>query len=362
MSTDPDRQAQRRLQLLLEEARRNEQTLRRFQQFELELMACPTLAALLHTLVDEGARMLDWERVRIHLMDTDYTLRQILHQSEAIESTLQVVVFHDAEHELVAAVADSRVPQLGPYEPGRHVPLLGQPPLARGSVALLPLRNPQRLCGLLAAASARPERFPVGAATDFMQHLAAVIAMCIDMTASRDQLRFLGLTDALTGVNNRRFFDQRLTEEIARVSRRAEPLSLLIIDIDHFKRVNDTLGHLAGDLVLRRVAPVIRAQLRSSDVVARYGGEEFTVLLPDTGERRADEIGERIRAAIAALATRTEGGTTIGITVSIGIATLAPLAARRDAATTGTELLSRADAALYRAKSAGRNRVLHAPG
>lgn len=153
------------------------------------------------------------------------------------------------------------------------------------------------------------------------------------------------LVDGLTGLANRRALDVRLGEEIARAVRFAHPLSLLMIDIDDFKRVNDQYGHAIGDEVLRVTAGTIAASVRSIDVAARYGGEEFAVILPETAIVGASVVAERIRAA------NQSTGTQFGTTVSIGVAELEP------GDLTGSNVLAAADAALYRAKRQGKDRV-----
>lgn len=155
------------------------------------------------------------------------------------------------------------------------------------------------------------------------------------------------LTDALTGVGNRRKLEQALAAEMSRARRQHGPLSALMMDLDHFKRVNDQYGHGGGDKVLVRFSELLRAQTRPTDIVARYGGEEFVVLLPHTDLACAAALGERIRRIVGA---ETIAPVTAPVTVSIGAAQL-----RAD--DTGDALLDRADAALYRAKEGGRDRV-----
>lgn len=155
------------------------------------------------------------------------------------------------------------------------------------------------------------------------------------------------LSDALTGVGNRRRLEQSLAAEIARARRNGGALSALMVDLDHFKQVNDRYGHAAGDDVLARFASLLVSHARASDVVARYGGEEFVVLLPHVDLARAAAFGERIRGLLAGLAIDPLPAP---ITASFGAAELR-------AEDTGDSLLQRADEALYRAKAGGRNRV-----
>jgi diguanylate cyclase (GGDEF)-like protein len=167
----------------------------------------------------------------------------------------------------------------------------------------------------------------------------------------RAELVRLATLDELTGLHNRRFFLRRLGEEAERAARYGSPLSLLLLDIDHFKRVNDTHGHVAGDEVLAALAAVIRATFRRTDVAARYGGEEFCVLLPQTDRTGAEPVAERLRQAFAAKTIDVREGGQLNVTCSVGVAEFGP-----DGSDAHT-LLKSADARLYRAKAAGRNRV-----
>jgi two-component system cell cycle response regulator len=169
--------------------------------------------------------------------------------------------------------------------------------------------------------------------------------------ADNERLEVLALTDSLTQTLNRRALMDRLDSELDRARRYSLTLSLLMVDLDHFKAVNDSFGHLAGDEALRGVARVLQREARSVDVVARYGGEEFVVILPETGEDGAVKVAERIRARVAEQAS--EGLVPMpAVTVSVGVATV--LSTQIQAP---EELIALADEALYRAKAQGRNRV-----
>ncbi|HEX5438502.1 MAG TPA: diguanylate cyclase [Gemmatimonadaceae bacterium] len=179
-------------------------------------------------------------------------------------------------------------------------------------------------------------------------------ARAIETTlADKARLEQLARTDPLTQTLNRRALMDRITSELERAHRYALLLSILLVDLDHFKEVNDTYGHLAGDEVLRTVAATLQREARTVDVVARYGGEEFVVILPETGEEGAMAVAERIRQRMAEQTPDAEGpGSAVRVTVSIGVAT-APLAG----VDSPEDLIAAADRALYRAKAEGRNRV-----
>ncbi len=157
------------------------------------------------------------------------------------------------------------------------------------------------------------------------------------------------MEDPLTGVGNRMALNKAMTRELAVARRHGHPLSVLMVDIDHFKRINDTHGHDAGDIALASVARAMQAALRDMDSVFRYGGEEFTILLPATDINSASLVGERLRKTIAGLECHYNG-CTLNLTVSIG-------AAQALANDNNTNLINRADSALYEAKHSGRNRL-----
>ncbi|KAA0676888.1 diguanylate cyclase [Roseomonas genomospecies 6] len=168
------------------------------------------------------------------------------------------------------------------------------------------------------------------------------------------QLERLATTDSLTGALNRGRFMVRAGEEVARAQRHGQPLSAIMLDIDHFKKVNDTYGHATGDEAIRAVVRVCRSMVRGADVLGRLGGEEFAILLPDTPPQGAAQLAERLRRLLAEAEVRMPGGTgaALTITVSIGVSALRPGEGAVSA------LLARADEALYRAKNGGRNRVV----
>lgn len=159
------------------------------------------------------------------------------------------------------------------------------------------------------------------------------------------------LREPLTGLCNRRYFMERLTAELATTRRHRRPLALLLVDIDHFKAVNDLHGHLAGDEALRVLSQVMRGAVRDSDLLARYGGEEFVILMRDSGLEEGAALAERVRRAVAEHRFPWKGKY-LKLTVSIGVG-----AAGSDCQTEPHELLESADQALYQAKRAGRNRV-----
>lgn len=181
---------------------------------------------------------------------------------------------------------------------------------------------------------------------------AEQLALALGNARLRESLRRQSLLDPLTGLFNRRYFDETLKRELVRARRKAMPLSLLVLDIDHFKRVNDSFGHAAGDAVLRTIAQQIRAWVREGDVACRYGGEEFVILLPECGVEVSTGRAERLRAAIESTLPHADGSGPERVTASFGVAEYPSHGGDAEA------LFWAADKALYRAKQLGRNRVV----
>jgi two-component system, cell cycle response regulator len=170
-----------------------------------------------------------------------------------------------------------------------------------------------------------------------------------------EEIYRMTIVDGLTGAHNKRYFVEFLEREIARCSRYGRPLSLLMFDIDHFKPINDTHGHLTGDYVLKEMSRRLLGRIRKEELLARYGGEEFAVVLPETDHAGAMHFGEQIRQIVCAEPFEYEGDS-FGITVSVGVATL------NGESVEPAAFIKLADDNLYRAKRAGRNRVIGADG
>ena len=351
-----------RFEALINDARQNEKTLKKFQSFEIALINSDTPAQFFDTLLNACRDNFDWCQVTVSLLDRDYGIRRLLnHTGDELEHNPDILFLEDVGV-LTTIYPGISLPRLGPFDPELHDLLFPGDTGAPASVALLPLIRKQQLVGSFNIGSMNETRFSENAGTEFLSHLAAIITVCIDNLLSREHQKYLGLIDNLTGVNNRRFFEQRLREETARVKRSNTPMSCLFIDIDHFKQINDTHGHPIGDQVLRHVAQILREQVRTIDIVARYGGEEFTVILLQTGENKASEIAERIRSQIERSPYLTDTGERIALTASIGINTLTPEDCGNDLKSVAQQFVERADQALYHAKNSGRNRTVFYSG
>jgi diguanylate cyclase (GGDEF)-like protein len=351
------RALQARLTELTDEVSRNDALLRKTQERELELLRAGSLAQLLERLIHGLRTSYQLDAVTLILHDPNHEIRHLLAGDGFLLEELSEVQFVDVLATIAPRLGNLERPWLGPFRMADHellVPKSGQ----NGSLALIPLRRSGQLDGVLVFSSADRFRFNRELATDFVAHLGVVAAICLENAVNRARLVRSGLTDFLTGFHNRRYLHARLCEELARAQRNHQPIACLMIDVDHFKRINDEYGHLAGDAVLREVAQRIDDEMRLSDTGARFGGDEFAIVLPHgslgDGEKVALRVLEAVRSApIVVASQRSEI-----VTLSIGVASACPSSdGVRDFSELAEKLISEADTALYRAKSAGRNRV-----
>ncbi|HUL19181.1 MAG TPA: DUF484 family protein [Steroidobacteraceae bacterium] len=345
-----------RLAALTEEAARNATLLRKSQERELELLRAGSLPQLFERLIAGLRTSYQLDGVTVVLNDPQHEIRHLISGDDLSQGPLAGVVFVDALMTVAPQLAALERPWLGPYRRADHELLLpGRAHAA--SLALIPLRRHEQLDGVLVFSSSDPFRFTSELASDFLAHLGLVAAICVENAVNRARLLRSGLTDFLTGFHNRRYLHARLREELARAQRARQPIVCMMIDVDHFKRVNDQYGHLAGDTVLREVAHRIDAEMRISDTGARFGGDEFAVVLPGGQVRDAEALARRILHTVNSRPVLVKPGVTATITLSIGVAVAAPVGGTRDLNPLAERLISEADAALYRSKAAGRNCV-----
>lgn len=242
-----------------------------------------------------------------------------------------------AEHAAPALVPDaSSDPRFKPM-PGQRLQI--------ASLLAVPLQTREGVIGVMTVTSARTEAFARDH-EDLLLHLGSSIVKDIENA----RLYRLSITDSLTKAYNRQYLYQRLPDELERCRRFGDPLSLIIFDVDHFKRFNDNWGHAAGDFVLRQLVRLVHQTVRDIDGLVRYGGEEFLLILPKTPLSGAVDLAERLREAVEQT-TFQWSDQNLQVTISLGVSAL------RDGQDSDEQLLKRADDMLYESKSGGRNRV-----
>lgn len=335
---------------------RNDSILLKSQQRELEILGAGSLGELLKILIQGLKSSYQLESVVLVLRDTEHEIRHLLWGDPVVQEHRADVRFVDRLSELAPDVEGLARPWLGPYRREQHAGLFAKRK-GLASVALIPLRHNDALEGLLAFGSADAARFGPHLASDFLAHLGLVSAVCLENGINRARLLRSGFTDFLTGFYNRRYLQARLREELARAQRLGQTLAFLMIDVDHFKQVNDRFGHLAGDAVLREVARRIGAQLRTSDTGARFGGDEFAMLLQQGSAGDGERVALRVLQAVRSRPIEIKADVAQIVSLSIGVAAAEPAPVLHDHKALGEQLIAAADAALYRAKSQGRNQI-----
>ncbi len=354
-SSDIETRALRsKLHSLSQEASHNEEVLRRFNIRELSLLGAETLPELLHSLTAGMQESFGLPDISVILYDPEHDMRHLLLHNDQHINHFPNIRFLDSNRDAPVVVRDLTGPWLGPFQ-AEHGALFAHNNELQ-SVALIPMLRREQLVGSLHLGSNDQQRFTRHHASDFLHHLATIAAVCLENAANREHLIISGLTDALTGLHNRRYLERRIQQETSRAIRYQQPMSCLFIDADHFKLVNDQHGHSAGDTVLREIALRIRRCLRASDMATRFGGEEFALLLPQTDADESLHLAERIRHCIANHTIPTSANEELAVTVSVGVSRL-DLDSDDEYSALGERLLHEADSALYLAKQAGRNCV-----
>lgn len=345
-----------RLTGLTSEVMRNNSILQKTQARELELLRANTLGALFKIFFQDLKTSYQLDAVVLALRDPDHEIRHLLWDDPIVEEHRREIQFVDRLATLAPLAESLERPWLGRYQEKVHAALF--PGIeGLGSVALIPVRHDNAIEGVLMFGSTDKARFGARLATDFLAHLGLVSAVCLENGVNRARLLRSGFTDFLTGFYNRRYLQARLREELARAQRLRHTVGLLMVDVDHFKQINDRFGHLVGDAVLHEVAVRMGAQMRTSDTGARFGGDEFALLLQEGSVVDAERVAVRVLQAVRARPIALAADVEEFIGLSIGVAAAAPAPELRDHTALGDRLIAAADAALYRAKNQGRNRV-----
>jgi len=323
----------------------------------------------LRTQLERRETLLEAIREANATLDPKKVAGWLVHQARSwIPSPCWVVVARDLKGDLAVIADEGLAPNLMPsiwmaaQWVMRHGTELLSSDLAKdsgkpgvtGSAIAFPLVCRNRTVGVLVGLDPLPSAAVPAISPALSLAIRSVLeppAIALDNALSLQRTEAVSVTDDLTGLYNSRYLNLVLRRESKRASRSGRPLSLLFMDLDGFKGVNDTHGHLAGSKALVEAGVIIRSSARETDVAARFGGDEFSVILPDTGREGAVSVAERIRERINAWEFLASDGLSIHLTASIGVATLPDVAASAE------ELLRAADVAMYRVKDAGKNGI-----
>ena len=346
-----------RLEDILEHAHRNQNIMERHQKFELQIIGASHFRELITIIFSSLAVTSELDMVSLILLDARQDLQQMLNDLRINLHDFPHMLFVRNERELQTMGNTANKPVLGPYQRLLFEQFFRSYSKKPASVALIPLMRQGRLIGYLNLGSFAADRFLPSMATDFIQRLGSIIAICLENVINNERLTYIGLTDPLTNVSNRRYVEQRTLEEIGRARRQGYGIACMYLDIDFFKKINDQHGHQGGDDVLCEVARRIKAELRLSDTLGRDGGEEFVVVLINANLQDAMLVAERIRRSIAEKAFRLSESGSCNCTISIGLTTVSEKHNHGDEVLVAKEMIARADRALYDAKRSGRNMV-----
>jgi two-component system cell cycle response regulator len=324
----------------------------RFYRASAELNRALTLAEVYDAAIAGARGVCDFDFAAIATYDAgrgDHTIRRVVGPwAENLDGTA-----HKDPSSMVSMVVKNKLalPAGGEWRE-RDVPLFSHPMRVRDleSLLVLPLLVKDEVVGTFTVAARRAFAFP----TDRREMLGVIanqVAISLQNAHMYQVLEEQATTDGLTGLVNHRTFQERFSAMLGRADRHKSPVSLILTDIDHFKKVNDTYGHPVGDEVLRRVAAILGASARKIDIVARYGGEEFAIVLEATDRAGARQLAERIRVDVSQQLFQSAKGT-FQATLSLGVASFPDDAQAKDA------IIARADQSLYAAKHAGRNQTV----
>ncbi len=335
----------------------NDQKWKQLQRLEAEYLYRTSLSELIELSLDNSLQSFGVDVVSLVLLDSNDELKGFLEEDNIAVSKRPNLIFIKDETPLQQLFGRARHVHVGPFQANLHSWLYSEAEHEPSSLAILPLYRRGEYIGAMALGSLDSDRFESRLSTEFLDRLALIAGVCFENTISIEVLKRTSFIDPLTRINNRRYFDQRLGEEVDRSLRSGDSLSCLFLDIDFFKKVNDTYGHQCGDVVIQNIAQMMRPQLRSADVLARYGGEEFVAIVTGASSQMAIDVASRIRKSVERRQIDAGNNIKISVTVSIGVATFQPKEFSGSRETIAKTLLGKADEALFEAKRAGRNRV-----
>ena len=347
----------------LNNAHDNQHKLNRFEKIEFDLMAAESIRDVLLILRDDYLKLFKLDSICLVLDDKDLSIQKLIPaefqcKEQNSKDRNKFLSLYHVPMDLDKLKYLPTTITTGIYQTAKHRWLMKAEGIK--SIAILPLIRRGKTIGVFCCASKDPSRFRAHVSCDFLQRLSFIMAVCIENALNLELLKQSSLMDPLTQVHNRRFFDQRLPEELHRSDRNKAAISCVFLDIDLFKSVNDNYGHGVGDDVLCQVAKRIQTVLRAHDILARYGGEEFVALLPETPNEEGLLVAQRIVSSVNKTPIMIGKNVVLKISISAGVSTLMTNTYYDDIQELGKQLISTADQALYDAKEQGRNRAINA--
>ena len=348
-------QLKKMLNTAINEAKLNDVVLKRFIDIEVKMLGCTKLSSLVSLLIEDFKQTFRLSVVTLTLFNKDQLVTPLLINLAA--APRKNLTLTDDVKTLSNLYPELKI-HAGDIERGLKKQVFPNNPFVLSCV-LLPLINKGQLIGSLHLGARELNRYHSDYRYDYLERMAALLAACIDNCVIQENLAYLSSTDTLTKLYNRHSFDLEINRALQRANRQQQRLSLLFLDIDHFKKVNDNYGHSGGDAILQSFASILKMQVRNTDFVARFGGEEFAILLPDCGPQQALQIADNLRVKVAEHAFDTNGYGEINISTSIGVSSYFFDSEHLQSFTElGHILLKCSDEALYQAKQAGRNTVI----
>ncbi len=337
-------------------AKLNEEVLKRFMDIEVKMLGCAQLSELFNLVIKDFKDTFKLSVVSIFLHDKDQLAAPLLEKLDA-QASSNFSLFKDSHD--IAKIFPNHKTRVGEIDRDLKKSLFPNNPFVLSCV-LLPLVNKGVIIGSLHLGARELNRYHSEYRYDYLERMSALLAVCIENCIIRENLAYLSSMDALTKIYNRHSFDLEIDKALQRANRQNQHLSLLFLDIDHFKRVNDTYGHPAGDAILQSFASILKNNIRNTDFLARFGGEEFAILLPDCDFPQAEQIADNLRRKIAEHLFDTLSAASIHVTTSIGVSCyIYDNVYAQNFSELANILLATSDQALYEVKQSGRNKVLY---
>ncbi|MFY9167473.1 MAG: sensor domain-containing diguanylate cyclase [Desulfomonilia bacterium] len=328
---------------LLSRVRENEETARKFFEVEASVLSILDFEGFFHKLLSAIMNTFSVGYVWVTLVDTGRAIRIIkAHAASAIpENQLKII----DRHAFSLVVPECDRPVLGNTDLGRFAELVPEGlRKSFNSIAVVPISLDGETAGSLNFADISAERFSPDSDTSLLEQLGLVVSICLSNVAAHEEIKALAFQDPLTGLLNRRAMERALSREMGRARRYEGRLSVVFIDLDDFKKVNDTLGHDNGDELLTYAAAIMRRMVRQTDLVSRFAGDEFVIILPETSPQEAEHLIHRMQEYFKAHPL-TLAGTPVPVSFSYGIASM-DMAEAEDPA----GILKKADELLYKNK------------